>query len=263
MREVLTYSRRGSRFTPRQQRGVGRARTPTGSSPTRPSTRPGFRLADWFGREAPAGRRDRLRRGRGDRRAGRARPDVQRARARGLAPGRRRQPGPGRRRPGPSNVRLCSVDAVWSLEHLVRPGERRRALDLLPRPVAQDPAPQAPARGRRFRGAGRPRLAPGAEWRLATDWADYAEQMRRGPRRRAAARGRSRAERWDERPVDQVRAQGRRGRARHHRPRLPPRLSRTPRPGRSTRARFGEAHTFCQYCPVAPAGCRGAAHIDF
>ena len=50
---------------------------------------------------------------------------------------------------GATNVRFCSVDAVWVLEHLVAPGVARGAVDLLPRPLAQDPAPQAPAGRRR------------------------------------------------------------------------------------------------------------------
>ena len=93
---------------------------------------------------------------------------------------------------GAANVRFCSVDAVWALEHLVGPGLGGRALDVLPRPVAQDAAPQAPAGRRGVRRArGRRGSRPGGTWRLATDWADYADQMRAvldaepGSRRRA------------------------------------------------------------------------------
>ena len=77
------------------------------------------------------------------------------------------------------------------------------------------------------------RLAPGGTWRLATDWGDYAERMvevldavpdAEGRRRRALGR-----------PAGHpLRAQGRRRRPRHHRPGLPAGLRLTPRRGRAS-----------------------------
>ena len=52
MREVLTYARRGSRFTPRQQEAWD-AHHQRWVIPDEAVDRPGFRWADWFGREAP------------------------------------------------------------------------------------------------------------------------------------------------------------------------------------------------------------------
>src|SRR5262245_32298175 len=52
MREVLTYSRRGSRFTPRQQ-AAWAAHHESWVIPDGAVDEPGFRWADWFGREAP------------------------------------------------------------------------------------------------------------------------------------------------------------------------------------------------------------------
>ena len=79
---------------------------------------------------------------------------------------------------GAHNVRLIGVDAVWSLEHLVAPGGLAELWTFFP-----DPWPKTRHRKRRlvdpaFARLAVSRLAPGATWRLATDWADYAEQMR-------------------------------------------------------------------------------------
>ena len=52
MREVLTYSRRGNRFTPRQAESWA-AHHAVWVIPEEAVDRPGFALAEWFGREAP------------------------------------------------------------------------------------------------------------------------------------------------------------------------------------------------------------------
>ena len=52
MREVLSYSRRGNRFTPHQQEAWD-AHHEAWVIPDEAVDDPGFRLADWFGREAP------------------------------------------------------------------------------------------------------------------------------------------------------------------------------------------------------------------
>ena len=52
MREVLTYARRGSRFTPRQ-REAWDAHHEQWVVPDEAVDDPAFSLADWFGREAP------------------------------------------------------------------------------------------------------------------------------------------------------------------------------------------------------------------
>ena len=51
------------------------------------------------------------------------------------------------------------------------------------------------------------RLAPGAEWRLATDWADYAEQMVEVLDAEPALEG-GVVERWAERPVTKFERKG-------------------------------------------------------
>jgi tRNA (guanine-N7-)-methyltransferase len=79
---------------------------------------------------------------------------------------------------GADNVRLCSVDAVWVLEHLVEPDGLAELWTFFP-----DPWPKTRHHKRRlvdasFAALAASRLAPGSTWRLATDWPHYAEQMR-------------------------------------------------------------------------------------
>ena len=118
---------------------------------------PGFDLAGWFGRAAPlvveigSG----VGRGTGALAGARARP--RRAGPRGVAARGRRALG-GSTRPAPTNVRLLSVDAVWAMRAPVRARVDAGALDVLPRPVAQDAAPQAAAGAAGVRRAAATRL---------------------------------------------------------------------------------------------------------
>jgi tRNA (guanine-N7-)-methyltransferase len=78
---------------------------------------------------------------------------------------------------GASNVRLLSVDAVWSMEHLLGDREVAELWTFFP-----DPWPKKRHHRRRlvnpaFARAAAGRLVPGGLWRLATDWPEYAEQM--------------------------------------------------------------------------------------
>jgi tRNA (guanine-N7-)-methyltransferase len=59
----------------------------------------------------------------------------------------------------------------------------------------------------RFAALAASRLGPGAEWRLATDWADYAEQMRTVLDAEPALEG-GLVERWAERPVTRFERKG-------------------------------------------------------
>jgi tRNA (guanine-N7-)-methyltransferase len=75
-----------------------------------------------------------------------------------------------------------------------------------------DPWPKRRHHKRRLVGPGfaalvASRLAPGARWRLATDWADYAEQMREVLDARPDLEG-GVVERWTERPVTKFERKG-------------------------------------------------------
>lgn len=80
---------------------------------------------------------------------------------------------------GVTNVRLVEADAVAGLERLLPAGSVAELWTYFP-----DPWPKARHQKRRLVGAefadlAATRIEPGGVWRLATDWPDYAEQMRR------------------------------------------------------------------------------------
>ena len=100
-----------------------------------------------------------------------------------------------------------AVDAVWVLEHLVAPGSLAALWTFFP-----DPWPKKKHHKRRlvdadFAALAADRLAPDAEWRLATDWADYADQMREVLDAEPRLTG-GPVERWSERPVTKFERKG-------------------------------------------------------
>lgn len=81
-------------------------------------------------------------------------------------------------REGVDNVRLVVADAAQALTRLVGPGSLSELWLFFP-----DPWPKVRHHKRRllnpeFAALAAERLRPGGLWRLATDWADYAEAMR-------------------------------------------------------------------------------------
>jgi tRNA (guanine-N7-)-methyltransferase len=205
MREVLSYSRRGNRFTPRQAEAWA-AHHEAWVIPDDAVDRPDFSFADWFGREAPLV----VEIGSG---VGEATAALAAARpAYDVLAFEVWRPGVADTlwkldEAGATNVRLISVDAVWCLENLVDEGTLAELWTFFP-----DPWPKTRHHKRRLVGpdfahlaAGR--LAPGATWRLATDWADYAEQMRAVLDAEPALEG-GPVPRWDERPVTRFERKG-------------------------------------------------------
>jgi tRNA (guanine-N7-)-methyltransferase len=205
MREVLSYSRRGSRLTPRQQE-VWDTHHEDWVIPEDDVDSREFRLADSFGREAPLVVE--IGSGVGEATGVLAatrpaydvlalevwRPGVASSLAEVAAA-------------GADNVRFCSVDAVWMLEHVVPPGGLAELWTFFP-----DPWPKTRHHKRRlvtapFAALATTRLAPGARWRLATDWADYAAQMRSVLDAEPGLRG-GVVPRWDERPVTRFERKG-------------------------------------------------------
>jgi tRNA (guanine-N7-)-methyltransferase len=205
IREVLSYSRRGNRFTPQQQEAWDAHHTDW-VIPDEAVDDPAFRLAAWFGREAPLV----IEIGSG---VGEAtgvlaasrpsydvlalevwRPGVAASLAEVSAA-------------GAEHVRFCAVDAAWVLEHLVAPGTLAELWTFFP-----DPWPKTRHHKRRlvdasFAALATQRLAPGARWRLATDWAHYADQMSSVLGAESALSG-GRVERWAERPVTKFERKG-------------------------------------------------------
>ena len=205
MREVLTYSRRGGRFTPSQQESWD-AHHDAWVVPDAAVDEPGFAWSEVFGREAPM--IVEIGSGVGEATAALAaarpsydvvalevwRPGV--AHTLGLLAGA-----------GATNVRLLSVDAVWCLENLFAPGSVAELWTFFP-----DPWPKTRHHKRRlvtpdFARLAASRLVEGGSWRLATDWADYAEQMRVVLDDEPALHG-GVVPRWADRPVTKFERKG-------------------------------------------------------
>jgi tRNA (guanine-N7-)-methyltransferase len=205
MREVLSYSRRGGRFTPTQA-AAWEAHAARWVIPDEAVDDADFSLAAHFGREAPL--IVEIGSGVGEATAvlAAARPEhdvlaleVWRP---GVADTLWRVADA-----GAQNVRLCSVDAVWALEHLVEAGGLAELWTFFP-----DPWPKTRHHKRRlvdpsFARLAHSRLAPGAVWRLATDWADYADQMRDVLDAVPGLTGGA-VPRWAERPVTRFERKG-------------------------------------------------------
>jgi tRNA (guanine-N7-)-methyltransferase len=187
MREVLTYSRRGSRFTPSQQ-GSWDAHYEAWVIPDEADDEPGFSLPRWFGREAPV--IVEIGSGIGEATAvlAAARPDVDILAFEVWRPGVAHTLGL-LAESGAENVRLISVDAVWSLEHLFGPGEIHDLWTFFP-----DPWPKTRHHKRRL-------------VTLATDWAEYAERMQLVLDAEPGLTG-GQVERWAERPVTKFERKG-------------------------------------------------------
>jgi tRNA (guanine-N7-)-methyltransferase len=207
---LTTYTRRGSRLTDTQAAAWAR-RHEDWWIPDEAVDRPGFDLADWFGRRAPLVVEIGSGIGEATAALAAARPEVDVLAFEVWRPGvaetflRLEES-------GATNVRLLSVDAVWSLEHLLAPDTLAELWTFFPDPWPKKRHHRRRLVGPAFAKLAASRLRPGARWRLATDWPDYADQMARvlaeepllvneydGP-----------APRWDERPLTKFERRGRR-----------------------------------------------------
>ena len=205
MREVLTYSRRGSRFTPRQAEGWA-AYAEQWWVPDEAVDAAEFTIAGMFDREAPL--IVEIGCGVGEATAVLAgnRPDHNVLAFEVWRPGVADTLGRVGEA-GATNVRMLSVDAVWSMEHLVEPGSLAGLWTFFPDPWHKKKHHKRRLVNPDFARLAASRLAPGAEWRLATDWADYAEQMVEVLDAEPLLEG-GVTERWAERPVTRFERKG-------------------------------------------------------
>ncbi|NHC25448.1 tRNA (guanosine(46)-N7)-methyltransferase TrmB [Nocardioides sp. IC4_145] len=205
VREVLSYSRRGSRFTPRQAEAWA-AHQERWVIPDEAVDRPGFSLEQWFGRRAPLV----VEIGSG---VGEATAPLAAARpAHDVLAFEVWRPGVADTlwklaEAGAENVRLCGVDAVWSMEHLLGEGDVEELWTFFPDPWRKTRHHKRRLVSADFARLAASRLRPGAVWRLATDWADYAEQMLEVLDAEPLLEG-GVVERWAERPVTRFERKG-------------------------------------------------------
>ncbi|GAA1104368.1 tRNA (guanosine(46)-N7)-methyltransferase TrmB [Nocardioides dubius] len=205
MREVLSYSRRGSRFTPRQAAGW-EAHAEAWVIPDEAVDGDEFDLDSWFGRSAPL--IVEIGPGVGEATAALAatRPEANilalEVWVPGVADGLWRVA-----EAGADNVRFCSVDAAWFLENLIAESSLHELWTFFPDPWHKKKHNKRRLVSADFARMAARRLEPGGLWRLATDWADYAEQMLEVLDAESALTG-GVVPRWDERPVTKFERKG-------------------------------------------------------
>ncbi|MCW2795824.1 tRNA (guanosine(46)-N7)-methyltransferase TrmB [Nocardioides sp.] len=206
VREVLTYARRGSRFSA-SQATAWEAHAERWVIPDEAVDGPGFSLDVVFGRKAPI--IVEIGSGVGEATAALAatrpaydvlafevwRPGVAETLGRLAAA-------------EVDNVRLCGVDAVWSMEHLVVADSLAGLWTFFPDPWHKKKHHKRRLVTPGFARLAASRLAPGGVWRLATDWSDYARQMVEVLDAEPALTG-GVVERWEERPVTKFERKGR------------------------------------------------------
>ena len=175
VRQVLSYTRRGSRMGPRQADAWARHRD-RWWIPDDAVDHPGFDLHAWFGREAPLIVEIGCGVGEATVALAATRPsydvlgiEVWRP---GVADTFHRMEAA-----GVSNVRMLSIDAVWTVEHLLARASVHELWTFFPDPWPKHRHHRRRLVSRAFASVAADRLVAGGLWRLATDWSDYAEQM--------------------------------------------------------------------------------------
>ncbi len=202
---LTTYTRRGSRLTPKQQdawdRNVDRWLIAEAAVDEEP-----FDVARFFGREAPL--IVEIGSGNGESVAAMAaeRPAYD------VLAFEVWRPGVAStflhlEESGAENVRLLMVDAVWSLEHLLAPAQIAELWTFFPDPWHKKRHHKRRLVNPAFAAVVASRLAPGGSWRLATDWPDYAAQIADVLGAEPALEGDA-TERWEERPLTKFERRG-------------------------------------------------------
>ncbi len=203
LREVVSYTRRGARLSAGQQ-AAWEQYADALVVPDATVGAPGFEWADAFGRGAPLVVE--IGSGVGETLAAVRRPD---ANVLGIEVWR---PGVAESlarlaKAGVTGVRMCGVDAVWILENTVPEGGLAELWTLFPDPWHKARHHKRRLVGPAFADLVASRLAPGGVWRLATDWADYAEQMAEVLDAAPGLTG-GVTERWAERPLTRFERKG-------------------------------------------------------
>lgn len=205
VREVLSYSRRGSRFTPRQQRNWD-AHAAAWVIPEEAVEDGAFDLAHWFGRQAPLIVEIGSGVGEATGALAAARPECNVLAFEVWRPGVAEALGHVAAA-GADNVRFLGVDAVWSFENLLAPASVRELWTFYP-----DPWPKKRHHKRRllspaFAALVGDRLEAGGVWRLATDWPEYAVRIRAVLDAEPALEG-GPVHRWGQRPSTRFERRG-------------------------------------------------------
>jgi tRNA (guanine-N7-)-methyltransferase len=205
VREVLSYARRGGRFTPSQQEAWD-AHHDKWVIPDDAVDVADFSLASWFGREAPV--IVEIGSGVGEATAALAaqRPECDILAFEVWRPGVAHTLGL-LAEAGADNVRLISIDAIWALEHLFAPASVEELWTFFPDPWPKKRHHKRRLVSQRFAALAASRLRPGGKWRLATDWAEYAAHMQAVLDAEPGLEG-GPTERWADRPMTRFERKG-------------------------------------------------------
>jgi tRNA (guanine-N7-)-methyltransferase len=206
--EVLSYTRRGNRLSDRQAVAWTRHHAQW-FIPEEAADADDFDIARWFGREAPLIVEIGSGVGEATAKLAAERPSYNIVALEVWAPGVA-QTFERLDDLGADNVRLMCVDAVWSVEHLLRPQSVSELWTFFP-----DPWPKTRHQRRRlvrpaFAAAAASALVTGGAWRLATDWPAYAAQMLDVLGAEPLLRNRydGAAPRWGDRPLTRFERRG-------------------------------------------------------
>ena len=202
---LTTYARRGSRLTP-TQRAAWERHVDEWLIPESAVDEPSFDPARWFGREAPLVVEIGSGNGESVAAMAAARPAYDVLAFEVWRPGVASS-FLNLEESGATNVRLLSVDAVWCLEHLLPPGRIAELWTFFPDPWHKKRHHKRRLITPEFAALAASRLAPGAPWRLATDWPDYAEQIRAVLDTEPLLEG-GEVDRWAERPMTKFERRG-------------------------------------------------------
>jgi len=174
VREVLTYARRGSRFTNKQQLAWD-TYAERYWIPDEQVDRPGFAFADVFPAELPLVVEIGCGIGEATAALAAARPDHNVLGFEVWRPGVAECVGRFGEL-GLDNVRICSVDAVWCVGNLFGEEQLAELWSFFPDPWHKKRHHKRRLVNPGFAHLAATRLVTGGVWRLATDWGDYAEQ---------------------------------------------------------------------------------------
>lgn len=204
VREVVSYARRGSRLTDRQQR-AWEARSQDWVIPDEEALC-GLELERWFGRVAPLVVE--IGSGIGEATAvlAAARPDVNVLAFEVWRPGVAETLGRAADL-GIGNLRLVSIDAAWAFNNVIAPESVSELWTFYPDPWHKKRHHKRRLIDDDFASLVASRLEVGALWRLATDWADYARQIEDVLLRNDQFEG-GPVPRWEERPSTRFERRG-------------------------------------------------------
>lgn len=204
VREVVSYARRGSRLTDRQQRAWD-AHAQEWVIPDEEALQ-GLDLERWFGRAAPL--IVEIGSGIGEATAvlAAARPECNVLAFEVWRPGVAETLGRAVDL-GITNLRLVSIDAAWAFANVIEPASIAELWTFYPDPWHKKRHHKRRLITDQFADLVASRLAPGAVWRLATDWADYAHQIEDVLSRNDRLEG-GPTPRWEERPSTRFERRG-------------------------------------------------------